>query len=202
MDSGKGFPYAIHADTLPARVPPPPPRQSSALIGEVYDVSEGVLALLDKLEGHPDWYRREYVEIAGETEPAFVYLLHDRELLEEVDKAPADFPTVEPHGDWRLYHKAQGEAAAVQVLETRRAAGWPSTRRTAQEGEGPHAVFSFGSNNIEQLRERCRNPNISGRPAVLDDACRVFAGASARWGGGGVASIIPMAGMQVHGNVC
>ena len=33
------------------------------IFGELYRVDEKILAALDSLEGHPDWYRREQVEV-------------------------------------------------------------------------------------------------------------------------------------------
>jgi gamma-glutamylcyclotransferase (GGCT)/AIG2-like uncharacterized protein YtfP len=35
----------------------------SPIFGELYRVDEKILAALDSLEGHPDWYRREEVEV-------------------------------------------------------------------------------------------------------------------------------------------
>ncbi len=35
----------------------------SPIFGELYRVDEKILAALDSLEGHPDWYRREQVEV-------------------------------------------------------------------------------------------------------------------------------------------
>ncbi|MBB5349447.1 gamma-glutamylcyclotransferase [Desulfoprunum benzoelyticum] len=36
----------------------------SPIFGELYRVDEKILAALDSLEGHPDWYRREQVDIS------------------------------------------------------------------------------------------------------------------------------------------
>lgn len=35
----------------------------SPIFGELYRVNEKTLAALDSLEGHPDWYRRQEVEV-------------------------------------------------------------------------------------------------------------------------------------------
>ena len=53
--------------------------------------------------------------------------------------------------------------------------------------------FAFGSNNVEQLRERCQNPTLVARKAFLPGFFRIFAGTSSKWGGGGVASLVNMA---------
>ena len=61
--------------------------------------------------------------------------------------------------------------------------------------------FCYGSNGIEQIRQRCKNAELQSEAALLRGWCRVFAGSSKRWGGGGVASIIPSEGDAVHGSV-
>ncbi len=65
---------------------------ADAIRGEVYRVGVAALAALDRLEGHPDWYRRERVpvELCGEVARPWVYLLD------------AVGPVV-PHGDWRRF---------------------------------------------------------------------------------------------------
>jgi hypothetical protein len=50
--------------------------------------------------------------------------------------------------------------------------------------------FCYGSNSVEQLRERVGNPNIESFGCQLFGYRRFFAGNSKQWGGG-VASIIP-----------
>lgn len=40
----------------------------SPIHGELYRVGEATLVALDSLEGHPDWYRREEVEVAVDGE--------------------------------------------------------------------------------------------------------------------------------------
>ena len=171
------YPHAVHAANAGDRV-------QSTLLGEVYSVNEQALESLDKLEEHPDYYRRELIQVDGESEPAWMYLIVDKDVLSNLDK----YQVVDPPGDWRTHHVGK----AVE--------SWPATKRTATSA-GPHAVFSYGSNGLEQLRERCQNEKIEGQPATLANAVRVFAGASARWDGGGVASIVPCPGLVVHGNI-
>ena len=36
---------------------------SYPIVGEVYDVTDEVLARLDRLEGHPDWYYRKVIPV-------------------------------------------------------------------------------------------------------------------------------------------
>ena len=177
IDSGNSYLYAVHAANAGDRV-------QSTLLGEVYSVNEQALESLDKLEEHPDYYRRELIQVDGESEPAWMYLIVDKDVLSNLDK----YQVVDPPGDWRTHHVGK----AVE--------SWPATKRTATSA-GPHAVFSYGSNGLEQLRERCQNEKIEGQPATLANAVRVFAGASARWDGGGVASIVPCPGLVVHGNI-
>lgn len=49
--------------------------------------------------------------------------------------------------------------------------------------------FCYGSNNIQQIRERVGNKNIKNQACILPGYLRIFAGKSATWVGG-VASII------------
>lgn len=61
--------------------------------GEVYRVDEKTLEELDVLEGHPDWFHREPIEVllaTGETVIAWVYL----------NEAGYDFDLI-PDGIWR-----------------------------------------------------------------------------------------------------
>ena len=62
-------------------------------------------------------------------------------------------------------------------------------------------VFSYGSNGINQLRARVRNPELTSAPATLHGYARVFCLASPRWSGGGVASLAPQAGAATRGTV-
>ena len=61
-------------------------------------------------------------------------------------------------------------------------------------------VFSYGSNGIAQLRERCQNPNLEAVATKLPDHVLCFAGMSRKWGGG-VASVVYSAGKTVYGSV-
>lgn len=47
---------------------------ATAVVGEVWEVDDVTLAALDRLEDHPDYYRREPVALDGEA-PAEGYLL-------------------------------------------------------------------------------------------------------------------------------
>jgi gamma-glutamylcyclotransferase (GGCT)/AIG2-like uncharacterized protein YtfP len=62
------------------------------------------------------------------------------------------------------------------------------------------AVFCYGSNNVEQMRERCENPSLTAARASLPDYARVFAGKSGKWKGA-VASVIQMPKVAVYGSV-
>lgn len=59
-------------NTFPAIVP-----GSGVVVGEVYQVSKATLAVLDRLEGHPNVYKREKVTVTlteGEPVTAWVYV--------------------------------------------------------------------------------------------------------------------------------
>ena len=79
------------------------------------------------------------------------------------------------------------------------AGAWLGTH-LSQDSEGPHAVFCFGSNGIEQMRTRCQNPDLEARKAVLPHAARCFASWDEKWQGA-VASVIPCSGAEVRGSV-
>ncbi|CAM9452214.1 unnamed protein product [Ectocarpus sp. 6 AP-2014] len=59
-------------------------------------------------------------------------------------------------------------------------------------------MFSYGSNNEQQLRARVHSPRLRGRPAYLDGYVRVFGFKSPPWGGS-VASVAPKEGGRVYG---
>ncbi|CAM9260985.1 unnamed protein product [Pylaiella littoralis] len=60
-------------------------------------------------------------------------------------------------------------------------------------------MFSYGSNNEQQLRARVDSPQLRGRPAFLDGYVRVFGHCSKPWAGGSVASVAPKEGGRVYG---
>jgi len=62
-----------------------------AIVGELYEVSQHVLKRLDRLEGHPTFYHRERVQLAGGGEALMYVLTH-----------PEDYRNREPiaGGDW------------------------------------------------------------------------------------------------------
>ena len=63
------------------------------------------------------------------------------------------------------------------------------------------ACFAYGSNGTEQLRERCKNPNLVSLKAAIRDYQRFFTGNSRKWEGGGVASLAPQKGHLCKGSV-
>ena len=94
VDSGHGYPFAL--ESLPGK-------PGTAIKGELWTVTEPVLAELDKLEGHPDFYRRRQVELDLE-ESAWMYILHDKVEIMWMEEHAQDYVDVRPAGDWRLYH--------------------------------------------------------------------------------------------------
>ena len=51
------------------------------------------------------------------------------------------------------------------------------------DSKGSFRYFSYGSNHLEQMRERLKNPKLECKPAVAPDYFLVFAGKSHGWGG-------------------
>jgi gamma-glutamylcyclotransferase (GGCT)/AIG2-like uncharacterized protein YtfP len=68
-------------------------------VGEVYKVSEKTLDLLDSLEKHPTWYKRELISIKGFKEKCWCYLYADPE---EVEILPQARQTDDRCYDWAL----------------------------------------------------------------------------------------------------
>ena len=57
-----------------------PSLQASPIHGELYEVSEDVLEVLDRLEGHPTHYIRQSVDL--DIGSAYMYLLQDSDTIE------------------------------------------------------------------------------------------------------------------------
>ena len=66
----------MYCDWIPYAVP----KDGSSIIGEVYNVPNRVLAELDRLEGHPRFYKRKkmLVKIDGEVTPCWVYVYNNQ----------------------------------------------------------------------------------------------------------------------------
>lgn len=63
-----------------------------AVVGEVYVVDDPVVTELDRLEGHPDYYRRAGIRLADGSEVTSYLFVDEREL---------DGAAVVVSGDWR-----------------------------------------------------------------------------------------------------
>ena len=75
-------------------VPEPSSDYAARVVGEVYDVDDETLAMLDRLEGHPDFYIRTKIELA-DGEEVWTYLLPSDRLRWRPE------PRVIVSGDWR-----------------------------------------------------------------------------------------------------
>lgn len=67
---------------------------------EVYEVDDPDLAILDMLEGHPNWYERQIVDVqtdSGEKEQAYMYIMPQSER-------DTILPVI-PSGDWANQHE-------------------------------------------------------------------------------------------------
>jgi hypothetical protein len=61
-------------------------------------------------------------------------------------------------------------------------------------------LFSYGSNSIEQLKNRLnKSENLIYYPGYINNYTRIFAGSSKRWDNGGIASIYPCEKSKVYG---
>ena len=75
-------------------------RGNTAIKGMLYRVNASTLSQLDRLEGHPDWYRREVVSLPDtQAHSAWMYIMP----YSEVKQCSA---TIVPNGDWRTFHEA------------------------------------------------------------------------------------------------
>ena len=70
-----------------------------------------------------------------------------------------------------------------------------------EDGDDRMPCFCFGSNSVAQLRERCQNDALVAEAATLPGYHRIFAGSSAKWGGGGVASLVAAKGAACIGSI-
>ena len=63
--------YSLYVDGIPYVVKIP----NTQIKGEVYEVDKHTLDELDELEGHPDFYRRELIDVIvnGKTIKAWIY---------------------------------------------------------------------------------------------------------------------------------
>lgn len=65
------------------------------VLGEIYDVAPATLAALDRLEGHPSFYRRQPIKLADGTS-VITYLLPRKQAQ--------SYPKIN-NGDWRTASK-------------------------------------------------------------------------------------------------
>ena len=69
---GRSIPYVVKPNKITKDI-------TTFVQGEVYEVDDLTLAHLDRLEGHPGWYKREYVDvfISGDDKPikAMMYMM-------------------------------------------------------------------------------------------------------------------------------
>lgn len=103
VNSGHGYPFALDSS---------PGRPGTAIKGELWSVTEPVLAALDELEGHPDFYRRRVVELDAD-DSAWMYILHDPVEKKWIASHPRDYPDVWPAGDWRLYYAPETSSSGI-----------------------------------------------------------------------------------------
>lgn len=50
----------------------------TAITGEIYEVDDNTLRALDRLEGHPDWYRR--CEVVTDVAKAWMYIMNPEKV--------------------------------------------------------------------------------------------------------------------------
>lgn len=71
----------------------------TAVVGEVYDVDDDTLAALDRLEGHPDFYRRKTIRLENGDE-VLAYLLSPEQVQGMPRIASGDWMDGKGEDDW------------------------------------------------------------------------------------------------------
>lgn len=79
--------YAMYVNAIPYVIKDD---KVSTIKGEVYLVDPYTLEAIDRIEGHPNWYRREKIKVkynTGKTDKAWLYFSRQRsgDLFEEGD---------------------------------------------------------------------------------------------------------------------
>jgi gamma-glutamylcyclotransferase (GGCT)/AIG2-like uncharacterized protein YtfP len=194
VESSMGFPYTIDASDAPANAEWVA-KERCAVRGELWVCNASVMAQLDWYHGVPTVCQRKLVALQGESEPAIMYFLKEQRTIGEIVGDRRKYRSVQPLGDWRAYLPASSKAALESAHTT-----LPQTKISTLL-PGPHAVFSYGSNGVQQMRTRLENPKLQFRPAILPNFLRIFCGSAKRWDNGGVASVVPMPGWEVKGNI-
>ena len=72
----------------------------TAVVGEVYDVDAVTLAALDRLEGHPRFYRRQPIRLADGDE-VLAYLLSPEQVRGQPRIPSGDWLDANPKENWR-----------------------------------------------------------------------------------------------------
>lgn len=85
------------------------PASTDPVVGEVYEVDRDTLLALDRLEGHPTFYRRRMVELE-DGGAAWVYVLAPQSGERAVDRGAEAVPG----GDWRAYYLDQQAARRAE----------------------------------------------------------------------------------------
>jgi len=91
MISYGGFPAVCHDSSVDG---------ASTIFGELYRIDQEGLKVLDGLEGHPRWYKREKLCTDYKDQRAWIYLMPESELVNE--RVPCNMwrPTTEAAEFW------------------------------------------------------------------------------------------------------
>ncbi len=89
----KAFPFIVRKSTWPVMA-----EYACKIIGDLFEVNQTGLGRCDKLEGHPNWYKREKImlETSSGLKEAYAYILTE----DRFDKMDLDGYTVFD-GDWK-----------------------------------------------------------------------------------------------------
>jgi len=83
------------------------PESDESIVGEVYDVDAAGMKRLDRLEGHPSFYCRTWIDLCDGS-GAWCYLLRQDQIHN---------CAVVNGGDWRKHHSAQSAPRSYHVQD-------------------------------------------------------------------------------------
>ena len=93
--NGGNFPYLTKIPVIQDQLP-------SCIVGELYMVTSDCLTSLDRLEGHPNWYRREEINVTvtdtDEQRVAWIYFLQNESSIHDIRASACAVD-----GNWRRF---------------------------------------------------------------------------------------------------
>jgi|GEM_PF-377226 len=102
MLSGAAFPYLIDPASLSADHEACVADVIGKVKGELYVVDPETMNMLDRLEGHPDYYRRVEVMVEDDGEQAMAWVYFLQHPIEAIRRCPVVMPDESGTVEWTL----------------------------------------------------------------------------------------------------